>query len=324
MTEIGRSLPVSPARPAVRVAVAESLVAAFLWAAWYPLVLWATPGTAPSAIVAYPFAFGGVVYVAFAVAQGHGAEFVALWRSPLAYVRTMLLVGVQFAIVAATYLIGPVDASLLSLFGDVVATPVIAAMYLLSSRRSLSRPWVAAGLSLTLFGGSLAIAGGQRLTSVPPIDWSLVVLLPVAVAGYFLLSARASERTPASAVVAHATVGSAVVTVLVSLLMPGGGHALVHVGLRPLGLLVLTGVTSFFVGPVLYFRAIGRAGFVIPPMLMTGIPVFTLLLSAALLGLGLPLLGLLGIPVAVAGALLALRDEDRRRETEPPRGLAAG
>jgi len=52
-------------------------------------------------------------------------------------------------------------------------------------------------------------------------------------------------------------------------------------------------------------------------MLMTAIPVFTLLLSAGLLGIGLPLVGVLGIPVAVAGGLLALRGESSA-EPEPP------
>jgi len=42
---------------------------------------------------------------------------------------------------------------------------------------------------------------------------------------------------------------------------------------------------------------------------MTGIPVFTLLLSAGVLGIALPFIGVLGIPVAVAGGILALWGE---------------
>jgi hypothetical protein len=40
--------------------------------------------------------------------------------------------------------------------------------------------------------------------------------------------------------------------------------------------------------------------------------VFTLLLSAFVLDLGLPFLAVLGIPVCVAGALLTLRGESTR------------
>ncbi len=48
---------------------------------------------------------------------------------------------------------------------------------------------------------------------------------------------------------------------------------------------------------------------VIPPMLMTGIPVFTLLLSATVLQIPVPLVAALGVPIAVGGAILTLRGE---------------
>jgi drug/metabolite transporter (DMT)-like permease len=296
-------------RESPRLAVGESLLAALLWAFYYVLILWATAGAKPVAILAYPFAFGGIAFALYATLRGEGRAFLGLWASPRAYVRTALLVAMQLGVVAATYLTGPVDASLLSLIGDVVATPLLAALVIITYRRLLGRPAFLAGLGLSLVGGTLAIVGGERLRAVPPIAWGIVLLVPLTVAAYFLLVARTAEEVPTAAVVAHATVSATLVTVIAAPWLPGGLAGLGSVGPVPAVLLAVTGVTSFFVGPALYFRAIGRVGLGIPPLLMTGIPVFTLLLSALLLGLGAPLLGLLGIPIAIVGALLALRSE---------------
>jgi drug/metabolite transporter (DMT)-like permease len=272
-------------------------------------ILWATPGARPAAILAYPFLFGGVAYTIYALATGAGRSFLEQWRSPWAYARTALLLAMQFGVVAATYLTGPVDSSLLSLIGDVVATPLLAALVVASSRRLLARPLFVVGLALSLAGGTLAIVGGRRLASIPPIAWGVVAIVPLAVAGYFLLTARVADTTPPAATVSQSMVAAAIVTVIVSPLLPGGAHGLVTVRATPLLLLAATGLTSFFVAQALYFRAIGRVGLGLPPLLMTGIPVFTLLLSAGLLGIGAPILGLVGIPVAILGAVVALRAE---------------
>ncbi len=100
---------------------------------------------------------------------------------------------------------------------------------------------------------------------------------------------------------------AAVVGLLVAPWLPGGEAGVFHVARLPLVILGATGLTSFFLSPVLYFRAIDRIGLVLPPMLLTAIPVFTLLLSALVLGLALPLLAILGVPVAAVGGILAIR-----------------
>jgi len=86
----------------------------------------------------------------------------------------------------------------------------------------------------------------------------------------------------------------------------------------PLALLLVNGLLSFFVAPLLYFRSIERAGFVFPPMMMTGIPVFTLLLSAAVLGIPPATLALLGVPVAALGGIVALTAGARDPPGHPP------
>lgn len=306
-------------------AVALSLTAAFAWATYYIFVLAITPGTRPSAILVYPFLFGGIAYALWAVARGEGPAFAAMWRQPSAYIRTALLVVMQFSVLAATYLTGPVDASLLSLIGDVVATPIIVAFLLGVHREQVRSGWFALGLVLSLAGGTMTIAGGRSLSAIPPAGWIVVPAVPLSVALYFLLAARANARDPPSVVVGQSMLASGLVTAVLSPVIPGGWIGLAPSGATAWSILVALGLTSFFAAPVLYFDAMRRAGLVLPPMLMTGIPVFTLLLSAAVLRIALPFIAVLGIPVAVVGALLTLRGESSGSAAAPiePTGPAA-
>jgi drug/metabolite transporter (DMT)-like permease len=305
-------------------AIVASILSAFLWATYYLFVLWVTPGTAPSAILFYPFLAGAVAYAAWTVAAGHGREFARLWRDPAAYGRASLLYGMQASVLAATYLTGPVDASLLSLIGDVVLTPIIVAAFLASYRPHIATPMFAAGLVISLLGGAMAIVGGQSLSSVHGWGWFCVPGVPLFVATYFLWAARANRTTAPSAVVAHSMCASTILFLVTAPLFPGGWSGLVSVAPVPLFLLVLCGLTSFFLAPALYFAAIQDVGLVIPPMLMTAIPVFTLLLSSEVLGIALPLVGVLGIPVAVVGAILALRGQSASPSDDVPAAASPG
>jgi drug/metabolite transporter (DMT)-like permease len=290
-------------------AVAYSLLAALLWASYYPFVLAVAHTSEPSATVVYPFLIGGVIYAGFAIHRGHGKAFWRLWTSPGAWLRIGVLLAMQLSVLAATYLIGPVDSSLLSLIGDVVLTPILVAFAWASHRGHLGTWSFVAGVGLSVLGGSLTIVGGQTLGRVAGAGWLVVPAIPLTVAVYFLLCARENERTPALAVVSHSMLGAGVLTVFLSPLLPGGAGGLVSLDLPALGILALCGLTSFAIAPILYFRAIEDVGLVIPPMMMTGIPVFTLILSATVFGLGLPFVAALGIPLAVGGAVLALRGE---------------
>ena len=287
-------------------AAAVALVAAFLWSTYYLFVLTVSPSTRASAVFFYPFVGGGLAYLLWVLARREGRLLARTFAQPQAYLRVGLLLGMQLSILAATYLTGPVDASLLSLLGDVVATPLLVAGLFTEHRVELGSPLLLAGLALCLAGGTLAIVGGHGLSAVHDLGWTVVAAVPVLVALFFVLSARAGSQTPVSVVVAQSMVAAALGAAVVSPLLPGGFPAIVQVGAGPLALLLVNGLVSFFVAPVLYFRSLERAGLVFPPMLMTAIPVFTLFLSAAVLGIPPALLGLLGVPVAVVGGVVAL------------------
>lgn len=299
-------------------AIVAAILSAFLWATYYLFVLWVSPRTAPSAVLAFPFVVGGIAYAGWALAQGHGRTFVALWAEPMAWCRVGLLFGMQVAVLSATYLAGPVDASLLSLIGDVVLTPAIVALFFATYRSRIATPLFALGIAVSLAGGTMAIVGGQSLSAVVGWAWLVVPGVPVLVAAYFLLTARANRTKPPSAVVGQSMLAAGVLFLVAAPLFPGGWSGLVSVAPVPAILLVLCGLSSFFLAPALYFLSLSKVGLVIPPMLMTAIPVFTLLLSAGVLGIALPLVGVLGIPVAVAGGLFALRGESSADPERPP------
>jgi drug/metabolite transporter (DMT)-like permease len=288
------------------VAAILSLAAAFLWSTYYLFVLGVSPSTRPSAVLFYPFLGGGAAYAIWVLARGDGPRLGRAFADPRAYLRVGLLLGMQLSVLAATYLAGPVDASLLSLLGDVVATPLVVAALFAEHRRELRAPALVAGLLLSLAGGTLAIAGGHPPAAVHDLGWLAVVAVPLTVAFYFVLSARAGATIPVQVVVAQSMAAAAVGALAIAPLLPGGLAGIVSVRPLPLALLLVNGLSSFFLAPVLYFRAIERAGLVFPPMLMTGIPVFTLLLSAAILGIAPAAVALLGVPVAAVGGLVAL------------------
>jgi drug/metabolite transporter (DMT)-like permease len=288
------------------VAASFALVAAFLWATYYLFVLAVRGTAAPSAVLFYPFLAGGATYALWAAARGEGRRLLRTFAEPASYGRVGLLLGCQTSVLAATYLTGAVDASLLSLLGDVVLTPLVVAGLYGEGRAELRRAGLLAGLALSVAGGTLAIVGGHRLASVPAVAWPVVAAAPIFVAFYFVVSARARSPAPVQVRVAQSLVAVAAASALLSPLLPGGASGLLTVPPRALALLLVNGVLSFFVAYWLYFRAIESVGLVLPPMMMTGIPVFTLLLSAAVLGLVPAPLALLGVPVAAVGGLLAL------------------
>ena len=290
-------------------AVGLPLAAAFLWAAYYIFVLGVTPGTRPSAVFVYPFLFGGAAYTVWCWTEGHGRVLLRMWLAPSSYLRVALLLGMQLSVLASTYLAGAVDTSLLSLIGDVVLTPVIVAVWFLAYRGRFDSPLLWLGMGLCLLGGGLAIVGSTGLTAVHDWGYVVVIAIPLTVAFFFLSAAKENERSPPSAVVGQSMLAAGVIGLVLSPLLPGGVTGIVAIAPLPLLLLVATGVTSFFIAPALYFESLRRVGLVVPPMMMTGIPVFAAILSWGLLGIAIPLIGIVGIPIAVVGALIALRGE---------------
>lgn len=306
------------------VAAGAALLAALLWASYYFFVFAVSARVAPSALLFWPFAFGGVAYTAVAVVRGHAAVLGHLYRDPTAWLRAGMLVVMQTSVLAATFLAGAIDTSILSLLGDVVITPLLVMLLLRESRDLARAPAFLLGVGLAAAGGTLTILAGGSPRPISGIGILVTPAVAVSVAAYFLLSAQAGRRLPTSAVVAQSVVGGALVTFAISPLLPGGVAGLALGPYLDVGLVVALGVTSFCIAPLLYFDAIQRVGLLLPAVLMASIPVFTVLLAIPLLGFVAPPLAILGIPVAVVGAILASRGSHAPWRTEAAASGAAG
>jgi inner membrane transporter RhtA len=284
-----------------------ALTSAFLWATYFFFVLAMTPGTAPSAVVTYPFLIGGTMYVVWAAYWGHGGVVVQLFRERSAWLRVGLICIMQLSVLACTYLAGAVDTSLLALLGDAAMTPLLAMVLLREGRHRARSPEFVGGLILAVSGATLAILAGGSAAGFH--GWSLVIapLVPLSVGGFYTLSAREGQHRPSSAVVGEATLAGGVVCLVLAGFLPGGWHGLLLAGPTPILLMVGVAATSFFIAPAVYFRAVARSGIVLPALFQVMIPIFALLLSAVLLHKVPAPLGLLGVPLAVLGGFFAYR-----------------
>jgi drug/metabolite transporter (DMT)-like permease len=298
---------VADGRPRTLEAALLALLAALLWSSYYFFVLdLKARGVGDGPITAYPFLAGGLAYLAFSFWTGTAGTLRSLMRDWGAYARIGLLIAMQLLVLAATYGMGAVDTSLLTLVGDVVLTPIlVVVLYREGAERFRSALFVV-GVLLSTVGATLAILGGGSAQAIVGIQWAVALLLPLAVAVYFLWTARAGRRLPSAPLVTHATLGAALVVLAALTVLPGG------IGVTDplnLALLATNGLLSFFVGPLLYFRAIQLVGLILPSVLMATIPVFTLMLAILIQASFPPWLGAVGIPIAVLGAFLAMRGE---------------
>lgn len=294
--------------PGMRIGTAAtlSLTAAFLWATYYFFVL-GMPDAAPPALLVGPFLAGGLGFAALAAVTRRGAVLLALFRDPMSYLRAGLLVTMQISVLASTYLAGPVDTSLLSLVGDVVLTPLLLVLFYREGAERFRSAVFLVGLLFSSGGAALVIVGGASVEALSGWAWVTSFVVPASVAVYFLFVARTSRSVPMSAVVAHSTLVAAVMGVVLTPLVPGGLRGLLPPSALDWGLIAALGLTSFFVAPYLYFRAIEGTGIFLPAVLMASIPVFTLGLLVAIDRTVPPVLGLIGIPIAIVGAVLAIR-----------------
>jgi len=299
-----------PPRSQTWMAAGLALAAAFVWSSYYFFVLaLQARGVGDAPMLADPFLAGGIAFLAYALATGAGSALRPLLWSPAAYGRLGLLAAMQLLVIVATYGIGAVDTSLLTLVGDVVLTPVLVMLLFREGRERLGSALFVIGVLFCSLGAGLAIVGGGSARSIDGTQWAVAIALPFAIAAYFMWTARAGRTVPTAALVSHATLGAAVVGILIAPFLAGGVGGLAIRDPLDLTLLAINGVLSFFVGPFLYFRAIRMIGLILPAVLMATIPIFTVLLGIALDRSVPPWLGAIGIPLAVAGAYLAMRGE---------------
>lgn len=288
------------------VAIGAAVLAAFLWAAYYGFVLGLHGTVSPIAVITYPFLVGGAAFLVRSAYRGDLRAWGPLFRSWAQWARVLMFWGAQVGIVLLALESASVDAALLSLLGDAIATPLLVLLLFREGPDRIRSPLFLAGLVLSTGGAALTILAGGSVVPLSGISIAVAPLIPLLVAGFFTSTARAARRISVDALVGQAALVAGALGLPVALLVPSAAGPLGLPDPTAFVLLAATGLVSFFLAPRLYFAAIARAGIILPALLMASIPIFTLGIAAALTRTLPPPLGLAGVPLAVVGAVLAI------------------
>ncbi len=302
-----------------REAATLAFLAAILWATYYPFVLWLSPDV-DGAVLAFPFLFGGLPFLVVAARRTGGG-----WADALAPLRTregllagVLLVAMQADVVVSTRLAGAVTTAILTLLGDVALIPAMNLVLWNEGREQVMRPVFWGGVAVATFGGTLSIVGGGGVTGLSGTAWLVALPLPFLVGAYFLLVARLSRTTPTEHLVASASLLAFAIAAVGAVLLTGIGGFPGPLDSRGWVLLVVLGVTSFFLGPWFFFESARRLSVVVPAVINATIPVFTLLFVVVLLGTTVAWVAVLGVPLAFLGGALALMGPGTRSTPSSP------
>lgn len=267
-------------RAAVIRGSALAALSAFVWSTYYvfvPLI----DTLSPLSLFFYPSLFGALLFLAYG--------FFKTGRLPHpARARDYLLPGAgyfasQMLIILSTVSNGGVLTSTFILLGDTIISPSI--IFILGLNRFKPRLQmlapgmillVSSAAFLTLYGGFPAAKSAEGLV--------LLVLIPPSLSLFFVYT---NER-----IMAEGMAQILMPAFLVSSLFVAGyaavarqSYPLEFSGARDLLVLSVIGITSMFVGYILFFAASRITGFTLSSILMALIPPFTLILGVLFLGL---------------------------------------
>lgn len=281
-------------------------LAAFIWASYYVLLL-LLPGVPDATVIVVPFAVGGLAFLAGFPGRTSGSRGTLLRR--LLTVRGLLQGGLflllQLDVVLATRWAGAVDASLVTLLADVVATPLLVFALFREDTERFRSPSFWLGVVIAAGGSVGAIAGGRSGGPLSLAGLLALLPLPFLVAVFFVWVNQEGRRTSVGDVLGASALMAALLGTVGALAVLGIAWLSVPVSPYDWLVLVVMGLSSFYLAQWAYFWAAGKTTILIPAVLQSLIPVFTLLLVAAL-RFPVPPLAWLGVPLAFAGSAIAV------------------
>ncbi|MGI0053327.1 MAG: hypothetical protein ACRECR_03595, partial [Thermoplasmata archaeon] len=179
---------------AARYATGAALAAAFLWAAYYGFVIGLHGTVSPLAVLSYPFLFGGIAFALRAAYRGELGAFASLFASWAQWGRVLMYWGAQVGIVLLALESASIDAALLALVGDAVATPLLVMLLFREGPERLRSRLFLGGLVLSTGGASLTILAGGTVVPLSGLPLALAPVIPLLVAGFFTGTARAARH----------------------------------------------------------------------------------------------------------------------------------
>jgi drug/metabolite transporter (DMT)-like permease len=289
-----------------------AVMAAFFWSTYY-IFLHMIGGADAFTVFIYPSLVGGLLFVLYGFIADGGIRLPE--RKADLLIPALGYLSSQIVIILSARINGGVLTSTFVLVGDAILSPAI--IFALGRNRfiprfSLFTPGllllVVSALVLSVYGGRFAVHSviGLALIVADPV---LVSLFYVYLNGRIMIDGMARILAPTFLV-------SSLISVPLFLLIYPSIPADVP-GMNEFLILAVIGVTSMFAGYYLFFAASRISGFTLSSILMSMIPVFTLILSAAFISVPLTFSSVVLVFVAVFGASLCTISfsEGRSKET---------
>lgn len=291
-----------------RRAVGAAGGAAVLWATYYIFIL-ALPASENLAIILVTPILGGAITlgVASVVDRVGLAECRRALVHPRVIASGLLFVAFQFGAVLSTRSVGAVNTSLIVLASDVAGTPLLFALISRGEGPRFRRPRFWAGVGIIAFAGTLTIVAGGSPEPLSLATLALGAPLFLVSSSFVVMTDSATRRLPMLVVLG---VGPILVSGLAAVVAAGVVGPGVLVGsVAPSTVAILLGMSAlnYAAAPALFFWSARRISLVIPSILQAAIPVFTLVYVASFGLQPVTAIGLIGVPLAFLGALIAVR-----------------
>ncbi|MEM3852282.1 MAG: DMT family transporter [Methanomassiliicoccales archaeon] len=251
---------------------ALSAMAAFVWASYYPLLFFVRE-LGPLSLFFYPSLFGGIAFL------GYG--FLARKTGRPTRKRDFVIpaagyLSSQWSIILSSLLNGVILTSTFVLLGDTLLSPAIMILGGRSKNRPIM-PYFITGMAILLFSVIFLSVQGPLKVEFSPLPMAVLVLTPVLVSLFFIYT---NERIETDGLVSILT-PCFLVAALISLpLVLTGRIGGLNVNMVELGVLISIGITSMFLGYLFFFVASDSGNFVLASVLMSLIPVFTVILQS--------------------------------------------
>lgn len=274
-------------------------LAALVWSTYYIFVT-LVKALDPLSLFFYPSLFGGLLFALYGLYRKR--------KIPLpSRKRDYFIPGVgyfisQMLIILSTVANGGVLTSTFILLGDTIVSPSV--IFLLGRNRYMPRvSLLFLGLIILVAAASLLTLYGGYVSSSSAYGILLLLLVPPTLSLFFIYTNQRIMVEGMEEILTPAFLVSCLF-VLVYAIADRSFRPVEFVGLSQLAILAVIGVSTMFVGYVLFFRASAVAGFTLSSILMALIPPFTLILSVAFLATHASLLAVTMIVCAAIGAIL--------------------
>lgn len=296
-----------PAPRARTLAGLAGTLAAVIWASYYILLI-LLPGVAGTMVVVLPFAVAAVAFLLWHPDRTHGGSpriLLERLATPTGLCLGALFLALQVDVVLATRWAGAVDASLVTLLADVVATPLIV-FGLFRQDTERFRSWAFwGGVAVASIGAAGTIVAGGSGEALTRAGILSLLPLPFLIGFYFVWVNEESRHVSSGEVLGAAALAAALLGAVLGSVLFGPSWALTSLTPPQWLALVVMGLTTFYLAPFAYFWAARKTSILVPAVLQALIPVFTLLM-VALLGYHFPWIAWLGVPLAFLGSAIAV------------------